>query len=242
MLTQLNHWLEYATAAIDALLLLRIVALRLQRTYVFLTLASLLAVLFDGVILVLTRDSPERLRVEVYSNLLFAFVFPLAAWDVFEEIATAIAAVRRIAILRTLLSLLMVTFFGLVSASLTFGSDDPTGLAFILRLTIVVSTGSATGCLTFFWVMRRALRAQKITLPHNTFVWLIFYVLLLGAQVLTWLLWLLEYGLNLSSTALATQLISFGQDSFGILITVWCAVRLKALPKDLPSASLNEQS
>jgi len=234
--------MEYAAAAIDVALLLRVLALRLQRTYIFLTLACLLTVLFDVAILSLTRDSPERVRVEVYSSLLIAFVFPLAAWDVFEEIANSVAAIRRIAILRTLASLLMVTVFGLVLASPTFQADDPTALPFIVTLTIIISTGSATGCLTFFWAMRRALRLQKVTLPHNTFVWMVFYALLLGGQIVTWMLWLLEDALPLPSSAFAAQFINLCLDTFGVAITIWCAVRLRALPKDLPSASLNEQS
>jgi hypothetical protein len=242
MLIQLNHWIEYAAAAIDVVLLLRVLTLRLQRTYVFLTLACVLTVLFDVAILSLNRESPERVRVEVYANLLIAFVFPLAAWDVFEEIASALAPIRRLAILRTLTSLLMVTFFGLILASPAFHADDPTGLAFVLTLTIIVSTGSATGCLTFFWAMRRALRLQKLTTPHNTFVWMVFYALLLAGQIVTWLLWLLEDALNLPVSSFATQFITLSLDTFGIVITVWCAVRLRALPKDVPSASLHEQS
>ncbi len=241
MLTQLDHWLEYTSAAMDAALLLRVLTLRLQRTYVFLTLACALAVLFDVAILSLARDSPERVRVGVYSSLLVAFVFPLAAWDVFEEIATSMAAMRRVAILRTLTSLLMVTFFGLVLASPSFHSDDPAGLAFLLTLTVIVSTGSATGCLTFFWAMRRAMRVQKITLPHNTFVWMVYYALLMGGQIVTWMLLLLVDALALSASAFATC-INIAVDTFSVAITVWCAVRLRALPKDVPSATLNEQS
>jgi hypothetical protein len=242
MLNQLNHWMEYATAVIDVLLLVRVLTLRLQRTYVFLTLACFLAVFFDVAILSLARESPERLRVEVYSNLLVAFVFPLAAWDVFEEIASSMAVVRRNAILRTLTTLLIVIFLGLVLASPAFRADDPTGMAFVLTLTIIVSTGSATGCLAFFWTMRRALRLQKVALPHNTFVWMIFYALSLGGQVVSWLLLLSEETLNQRADAFAPQLTSFGEGVFGIAITVWCAVKLRALPKDVPSASLNEPS
>ncbi len=242
MLIQLNHWMEYAAAAMDVALLLRVLTLRLQRTYVFLTLACALAVLFDVSILSLTRESPERFRVEVYSSLLIAFVFPLAAWDVFEEIAAALAPVRKLAILRTLTSLLMVTFFAVILASPSFHAEDPTGLPFVLTLTIIISTGSATGCLTFFWAMRRALRLQKITLPHNTFVWLLFYALLMAGQIVTWMLSLLEDALNLSPSGLATQLITLFLNTFSIVITFWCTLRLRALPKDVPSPSLNEQS
>jgi hypothetical protein len=242
MLNQLNHWIEYAAGVIDGLLLLRVFALRLQRTYVFLTLACVLAVLFDVAVLSLARESPERARVQVYSDLLFAFVFPLAAWDVFEEIANSMAVIRRVAILRTFTSLLMITFLGLILASPAFRGDDPTGMAFMVTLMIIVSTGSATGCLMFFWTMHRALRVQKITLPHNTFVWMVFYALLMGGQVVTWLFWLLQNILNQPSSALASQVASFALDAFGISITVWCAVKLRALPKNLPSTSLNEQS
>jgi diacylglycerol kinase len=114
-------------------------------------------------------------------------------------------------------------------------------LAFLLTLTVIVSTGSATGCLTFFWAMRRAMRVQKITLPHNTFVWMVYYALLMGGQIVTWMLLLLVDALALSASAFATC-INIAVDTFSVAITVWCAVRLRALPKDVPSATLNEQS
>jgi hypothetical protein len=159
---------------------------------------------------------------------------------VFEEIASSMAAVRRVAILRTLTSLLMITFFGVILASPAFRADDPTSLPFVLTLTIIISTGSATGCLAFFWTMRRALRLQELTVPHNTFVWMTFYALLMGSQVVTWLLWVLEDFLEQSSSTIAPQLINLVMDTFTIAITVWCAVKLRALPTDMPSASLNE--
>jgi hypothetical protein len=81
MLSEINHWTEYAAAAFDLGLLVRILALRLQRTYVFLTLACTLAVLFDGAVLFY---APGSERVQIYGNLFLAFIFPLAAWDIFE--------------------------------------------------------------------------------------------------------------------------------------------------------------
>jgi hypothetical protein len=242
MLTQINHWMEYASAVIDVFFLLRVLALRLQRTYVFLTLACVLTVFFDVIDLMLAHDSPEAQRMWVYSNLLFAVVFPFAAWDVFEEIPASLAPLRRTAILRTLTSVLMVSFLGLLLASPAFNSDDPLGLPFLSTLMIVVSTGSATGCLTFFWAMRRAFRLQKLALPHNTFVWMIFYALLLAGQIVIWFLLLLEETLGQTSSALGPQLVETALATYGIAITIWCGVKLRALPKDLPSASLNEPS
>ena len=242
MLNQVNHWMEYASAGVDVLLFLRVLALRLQRTYIFLTLICVLAVVFDAVIISLTRGSPERERVEIYSSLLLAFVFPLAAWDVFEEVGNPLAAIRRAAILRTFTSLLMITFFAIILAIPAFSIDDPTNLEFVLRLTLVVSTGSATGCLTFLWTMRRTVRLQKLALPSNTSVWMIFYALFLGAQIVTWFVSLLEVYLGQTSNSSFPQITELVFTLYGMAITVWCAVKLRALPKDLPSASLNENS
>ena len=63
--------------------------LRLQRTYVFLTLASAVAVVFDVASL---RFADELPRVQIYGELFMALIFPLAVWDIFEEIAGAVAA------------------------------------------------------------------------------------------------------------------------------------------------------
>ena len=126
MLSQINHWMEYAAAAFDLILLLRVLTLRLQRVYMFLTLACTLAVIFDAATIFY---APDNERVSLYTNLFSAFIVPLAAWDIFEEIAKPVAALRRLAILRTLASLGIIFFFGLL---LWTGSvsenDDPTYL------------------------------------------------------------------------------------------------------------------
>src|ERR1700712_5621930 len=110
MLSQVNHWMEYVVTCADVLLLLRVLTLRLHKTYLFLTLLCVLAVFFDGVDLWL-GDSPEGGRVFVYSRLLFAFVFPIAAWDVFEELSTQLATARRAAISRIVTRLLLVCIY-----------------------------------------------------------------------------------------------------------------------------------
>ena len=240
MLTQINHWMEYAAAGVDLVLLLRVLGLRLQRTYLLLTLACLVAVIFDAAALSLVRDSPERQRVEMYADLLSAFVFPLAAWDVFEELGTSLAALRRIGIFRTATSLLMITFIGVIVAS-SQGYDSGS-LEYIGTLTLFVSTGSATACLTFLWSMRRALRQQKVVLPNNTFVWMVFLALSLCAQVTQWLFLFLAETLRQPGASAFVQIIEMILVSYVMAISIWCAVKLKALPKDVPSASLNENS
>ena len=148
MLTQINHWMEYVAAVIDLVLLLRILGLRLQRTYVFLTLAAAVSVVFDVASLRFAEEVP---RVQIYGQLFMAVIFPLAVWDIFEEIASAVAALRRMAMLRTLASLIIMFFFGLIWLTYLGQADDPSGLLFILGLCLFVSTCSAAACLSFLW-------------------------------------------------------------------------------------------
>ena len=177
-----------------------------------------------------------------HSNLLFAFVFPFAAWDVFEEIPPALTAFRRTVMTRSLTSIFMVSLFGLLVSIPAFNPDDPLDGPFLFRLMVVVSTGSATGCLSFFWAMRRAFRLQKIPFPHNTFVWMIFYGLTLASQIAIFFIIFVEEALGQSSTSIVGQVTETTAGLYGIAVTIWCGLRLKALPKDVPSASLNEPS
>ena len=112
ILGQATYWIEIAAAVVDALLLLRFLMLKLQRTYFFIFLVCLLAVFFDGVGLWLGIQSQESARVSFYSRFLYVFLYPAAAWDVFEEIRAQVAKPRRTALFRLISSLLMATIFG----------------------------------------------------------------------------------------------------------------------------------
>ena len=238
MLTQINHWMEYA-AAFDLILLLRILTLRLQRTYVFLTLACALAVLFDIATLFYAPDSKG---LPLYAELFSALVFPLAAWDIFEEIAGPVGALRRLAIVRTITSLVVICVFGLFWTSALVEGDDPQNLGEISLLSFVVATGSAASCLAFLWIMRRGIGLQKIAVPRNTSVWMIFFALSMVSQLAAWFISVVgrEIGKPIQDGFLSIGDFLLGL--FGILITLWCAVKLRGLPKDIPSASLNENS
>jgi hypothetical protein len=69
MVSQLNHWIEIAGSAVDALLLFRVLQLKLYRVYVFITLSCVLAVFFDGLMLWFHSDSREFARILIYSRL-----------------------------------------------------------------------------------------------------------------------------------------------------------------------------
>ncbi len=125
-------------------------------------------------------------RVQIYTEMFAACLFPLAAWDVFEEIGSAVSPLRRLAMLRTLASFIIISFFGLAWLSSFTEKDDPTGLAFPLALTMIVSTASSAGCLGFLWIMHRGMQLQKIPAKRNTLVWMTFFALLMAGQLLSW--------------------------------------------------------
>jgi uncharacterized membrane protein len=221
-------------------LLLRVLGLRLQRTYLFLTLACVLAFLFDVANLLYPPEAYPR--VQIYSELFISFIFPLAVWDIFEEIANSVAALRRLAILRTIAGLVIVSLFGLLWASSLSSSDDPNDILFLLVLTLTVSTASATGCLGFLWIMRRGLTVQKIITPRNTSTWMIFYALLMVGQLVSWFTLMTGQMLSDGVREQFSNIASLIINSFGMVITLWCAVKLRGLPKDIPSPSVHENS
>ncbi len=232
MLTQTNHWLEFVATAIDAALLLRILTLKLHRTYTFITLAATLAVFLDGVMLWLGSDSKEFTRVFVYSRFLYAFVFPAAAWDVFEEIKAQVAKLRRLAIFRLISSLILAAIFGFMITGFASIEDQNGGPALGPTLALVIWAASSTASLALLWSMHRAIRAQHIELPRNTLVWLIFFQLSLIAEVLACLFTIAGPLLSAPVPDVLALLLSL----YGIGITVWCIWKLRALPSDVPSA------
>jgi hypothetical protein len=232
ILSQVNHWFDFAATAIDLLLLLRVLTLKLHRTYFFIALACLLSVFFDGVALWLGPDSQENFRVFLYSRFLFAFVFPVAAWDVFEEFTPHLAKLRHLAISRTITSLVLITLFGLaLSAFLASGSDAADDSIFIKTLAIFVWTGSAAASLSFLWVMHKEMRAQKLSPPRNTFVWLLFYeLILLGEIANCFLLQIAGIFSQVVAEILMLVLLTYGMG-----VTIWCVIKLRALHPEAPS-------
>lgn len=235
MLTQANHWLEFVATAIDALLLLRILTLKLHRTYTFITLAAALAVLIDAVMLWLGSDSREFARVFIYSRFLYGFVFPAAAWDVFEEIGSQVGKLRRLAIFRLVSSLILAAIFGFAIVGFAGVEDDSGGPGLAPTLAFVIWAAAATASLALLWSMHKAIRAQHIETPRNTFVWLVFFQLALIGEVLACLFTISGPLLN----AEIRELLAFILSLYGVAITIWCVLRLRAIPSDLQLAAQN---
>jgi hypothetical protein len=235
LLSQVNHWLDFAATAIDLLLLLRVLTLKLHRTYFFIALACLLSVFFDGIALWLGVDSQENFRVFLYSRFLYAFVFPVAAWDVFEEFTPHLTKLRRLAISRTITSLVLITLFGLALSAFLSSASDADDSTFTKTLAVFVWTGSAAASLSFLWVMHKEIRAQKLSPPRNTFVWLVFYELILLGEIVNCFLLQIAGVFNQP----AANAVTLALLTYGMAITLWCAIKLRALHPEAPSEPAN---
>ncbi len=238
MMSDAEHWMEVAGAGVDALLLLRVLQLKLQRTYVFITLACVLALGSDGVALWLGAESSEMKRFFIYSRFLYAFVFPAAAFDVWEEIQAQVARLRKIAMVRLIASLVLAAVLGLIIASVAAGDDSGEDTA-LASFAVILWAASATASLAFLWSMHRLTNAGKIQLPHNTSVWLLYFQLSLAAEVLTCFLTIIWQQVN----SFAGTAIEMSLGLYGILVTLWCIWKLRAQnSSQVPSTRENSVS
>lgn len=231
MLNQVNHWLEILAAVVDAVLLVRVLSLKLHRTYVFITLACVLSLMFDGVELWLGSESQEMSRVFFYSRFLYAFLFPLVVWDVFEELKGTVSRLRNAALLRLTYGLILAAIFGFFVSSFVSNSDDSSG-AVVATLGLVLWAGSSSASLAFLLTLHRRLRAEKTEVPRNTQVWMIFYELSLLAEVLSCFFLILGQLLKPYIADFLNLLFLL----YGIGITAWCVMRLRPSPSDLSPA------
>jgi hypothetical protein len=231
MLEQSTHWLEIVGTALDGLLLLRVLQLRLHRVYAFLTLACGLALFFDGVGLWLGPESEENMRVFLYSRFLYTFIYPLIAWDVFEQMSQQVGNLRKMAMGRLISGLVLTSILGLLISSA--GDDSASNGAVVGTIAIILWAGASTASLAFLFTVQRILKVQRLELPNNTFVWMRYFELSFLLEVVNCFSSLL-FSFVKSTAAISILNIVFL--CYGIAITTWCLLRLRMIQSDVPSA------
>jgi hypothetical protein len=231
MLEQTTHWLEIAGTALDGLLLFRVLQLRLHRVYAFLTLACGLALFFDSVGLWLGPESEENMRVFLYSRFLYTLIYPLVAWDVFEQMSEQIGKLRRMAMGRLISGLVLTSILGLLIAG--SGDDTPSNGTVIGMIAIILWAGASTTSLAFLFTLQRILKVQKLELPNNTFVWMRYFELALLAEVVNCFSSIL---FSFVKSTAAINVLNIVFICYGIAITAWCLLRLRMIQSDVPSA------
>ena len=228
----LKHWIEVAGTVADALLLLRILQLRLQRTYLWITLAAVITLLLDSVALFYGPESREAVRLFVFSRFLYAFLFPAAAYDVWEEVKTQVGRIRRFAAIRLVSSLSLAALLGFIIAAVA-GNGESTDDSLVNTFAVILWAAASTASLAFLWSMNRLARAAKVAVQGNTLVWLWFFQLTLAAEVVTCFIIIIGQ----QFTAFVSTAIDFSLALYSILITLWCVWKLRGQPSDLPTES-----
>ena len=232
MLKEANHWIDWLTVGVDALLLLRIVLLKLQRNYFLITLACVLVLFFDAVAVWLNPESREAVRVFVYSRFLFVFIYPAAAFDVWEEVQKPLARFRKAALFRLVSSLLLVSILGFLMVAFA-GSDETGDQSLVATFAVILWAASTTASLAFLWTMQRVARQQKVALPANTSAWLVFFAISFTIQVVGCIF--IIVGPLLKPPV--SDILELVLDLAGVVVTLWCVWRLRPIsPADVPTA------
>ena len=115
------HWLQMGGTVVEGIVLLRMVSLKLQRVYLWVTLYWAVNLVIDVSAWSFGWDSPESQRIFLFTRFLLAALYPIAAWDAFEEMGVLVAKLRKLHALR-LVSGLLVT--ALLSFVFSLGLDD----------------------------------------------------------------------------------------------------------------------
>lgn len=230
MLDHAVEWMEIVGTVADALLLVRILALRLNRLYTFFTLFCVLNVAFDVIAWWLGWDSQENVRVSAYAQFLFAIVFPLVAWDIFEEVKVQAVKLRKLRAPRLISGVMLSLIFGLIMTATVEDKEFSGMSSSVVFVGLVMWVGSCTTSLLFVWFVYKGVKSQNTEIPNNTPV-LSFYVLLtLGFAIAECTFSFFEFNPAIKGSI---RLIFL---SLNLAITTWCTVKLKSLPSDVPSA------
>jgi hypothetical protein len=231
MLDEVLHWLNVVITVTDVLLLLRVLMLRLHRVYMFVTLYCALTVVLDAGQWITGTHGLASDRLLVYSRFVVALVFPLAAWDVFEEVQEQTAKFRRLHALRLISGLIITAVFGLIFSAIA-ASDEDTGpiSQTLVGVALLFWAATASASALFVWNMRRTMQKLQIALPPNTQVLAIFFLIILLCELAECLL--LVAGPWLAPFAPALE-ISFGVINLGLVL--WCTLRLRRISSGEPA-------
>jgi hypothetical protein len=232
MLKHAIDWMQMAVTVVEGLLLVRVLGLRLYRTYAFITLYCTLNLLFDSACWYVGWDSSEAASIFVYSLFFFTPLYPVAVWDVFEESKTQVAKLRRAQMIR-LVSGMFITGVCALLIGLNLEPTDAQGNSTLPAfIGVFLLTGSASACAAFLWFMYRYVRTQKITIAHNTFVWVVFFISALVLEIVDCMAVLIR-PLVPSGAGDITGVVLLSLD---LALLAWCIVRLRAVPSDVASA------
>ncbi len=232
MLDQIVLWLQVGGTFVEFLLLGRMLLLRFQRVYLFVTLYATVNLLVDVSALLAGVESAATTRIFFYSRFLFALIYPLAAWDLFEEAKAQAGKIRRMHLPRMISGIFITLLLGLVT-SIGIEDQDYKGTSTATDFAgLFLWLGAASTSLLFTWnVMRGSLRAG-VVLAGNTRVWSIFFLITFARAVI-------DCALDVADGLIphpALQVVNLIFVLIDVGLASWCLVKLKPLSSDTASA------
>ncbi len=232
MLDQIDLWMQIVETFVEFLLLGRMLMLKLQRVYLYLTLYAVVTLLIDASSLIVGFQSDATIRLFLYSRFLVALIYPLAAWDVFEESKATVTKVRRLHLPRMVTGIFITLVLGFVT-SVGIEDRDYKGTSSTTDfIGLFLWLGSASTSLLFTWNVFRSARSAEVSLPNNTFVWAIFFLITFALSVI-------DCGFEVADGLIphpALQVIGIVLGLFDLCLVAWCTVKLKPLSSNANEA------
>ena len=233
MLDQTIHWMEIIGTIVEFLLLVRILSLKLQQVYLFVTLYVTVNLLIDISTLAVGTESDPAARIFFYSRFIYALMYPMAAWDVFEQIKSQVVKVRRLNTPRLVSGLFLTALLGLVF-TMSLEDQDLKGTSSSVDFVgLFLWVGAASSSMLFTWNVWRMARKQNVPSPRNTFVWAVYFTITFGLAIV-------DCGFDVAGGLLPhllLQICNIILISCDLLLDAWCLVSLRPLPSNLGSAS-----
>lgn len=232
MLDQIVLWMQIVETFLEFLLLGRMLMLKLQRAYLYLTLYAVVTLVLDTSSLLVGIDSDPSVRIFFYSRFLFTLIYPLAAWDVFEEAKSRMGKIRRVHLPRMVTGIFITLVLGVATS---FGIDDQDykGTSSVTDFAaLFLWLGSASTSLLFTWNVFRTTRHADVPLPKNTTVWAVFFLITFARAIV-------DCAFDVADGLIphtAFQIIAVVLTSFDLCLVGWCTTKIRPLPTDADTA------
>jgi hypothetical protein len=231
MLVEVTHWVEMAGVVLEALLLVRLTALKLHRVYAFVTLYWAVSLILDSAQWFYGWESKESSQISLYALFLQALLYPLLAWDVFEEMKPLVAVTLRVQASRLISGLIATVFLATLWCFFLQDQFEKQPGAMTEYFALFLWMGSTAASLLFLWTVYRAIRKQGLALPRNTKVWAVLLLVILLTQIVMYLG--IASGPFVGLTGL--HILDLVAGVIGVALTIWCGVSVRSVPTDVAS-------
>lgn len=227
-----------AGTVLEALLLIRILSLKLQRVYLWITLYWAASLIFDTSQLAMGLQSKQAGYVWLYSSFLFAVIYPLTGWDVFEEMKASIGKLRLLHGSRMITVLFStVLIMAILAAFLSPSDADAADDAGVADFGPLVAFIAAAACTFFLLSLRKLMSKQALATPRNTRVWLNVFLILMGCDALEGLVQ--NFVLPFVAKSVAQDTLDGINLVFALIAsvaTLWALIRVRAISSDASAA------